>query len=65
VNVRLSYPMGKITRRDVDSWLAQIEHQIQSIMNGRAGELRARLALLQRRVGVWREKLGMGDRDRR
>ena len=63
--VRLDSGMPNVTRGDVDSWLAQIEHQIQSIMNGRTGELRARLALLQRRVGVWREKLGVGDRDRR
>jgi hypothetical protein len=54
----------KITRRDVDSWLAQIEHQIQSIMNGPAGELRARLALLQKRISMWRETLGVVKKDR-
>jgi len=54
----------KITRRDVDSWLAQIEYQIQTIMNGPAGELRAHLALLQKRVSMWREKLGVVKRDR-
>ncbi len=49
----------KVTRRDVDRWLSHVQFEIASILRGPAGELRARLVLLQRRVVRWREKLGM------
>ena len=48
---------SKVTRRDVDGWLAQVQHQIESLLKGPAGELRARLVLLHKRVSGWREKL--------
>lgn len=47
----------KVTRREVDGWLAQVQHQIESLLKGPAGELRARLVLLHKRVSGWREKL--------
>ncbi|UCG86437.1 MAG: hypothetical protein JSW71_21470 [Gemmatimonadota bacterium] len=47
----------KVTRRDVDSWLAQIQHQIETLLRGPAGELRARLVLLHKRVSGWRDLL--------
>ena len=52
----------KITRREVDSWLFKIEHDIRSTLKGPAGELRARLALMLSRVQGWREKLGVKNR---
>ena len=47
----------KVTRRDVDGWLAQIQHQIETLLKGPAGELRARLVLLHKRVSGWRDLL--------
>ena len=49
----------KITRRDIDCWLCKLERDILSCMNGPPGELKARLALVIRRVQSWREKLGV------
>ena len=49
----------KITRREVDSWLVKVETEVQSILKGPTGELRARLVLLERCVACWREKLGV------
>jgi hypothetical protein len=49
----------KLTRREVDGWLAQLQHEIGSILRGPAGELRARLVLMQRRVERWRDRLGL------
>jgi hypothetical protein len=49
----------KLTRREVDGWLAQLQHEIASILRGPAGELRARLVLMQRRVERWRDRVGL------
>ncbi len=49
----------KLTRREVDGWLAQLQHEIGSILRGPAGELGARLVLMQRRVERWRDRLGL------
>jgi hypothetical protein len=53
----LPHVSPKVTRREVDSWLAQIQYQIETLLKGPAGELRARLALLHRRVSSWRDLL--------
>jgi hypothetical protein len=53
---------SKITRTDIDCWLCRLEKDILSSMNGPPGELKARLALLLRRVEGWREKLGVTRR---
>jgi hypothetical protein len=52
----------KITRRDIDCWLCKVERDILSSMNGPPGELKARLALILRRVEGWRDKLGVKGR---
>lgn len=49
----------KLTRREIDSWLSQLQHEIASILRGPAGELRARLVLMQRRVERWRDRIGL------
>ncbi len=65
-------PEYKVTRREVDGWLAQIQYQIGSLLSGPAGELRARMVLLQKRIERWRERLNArqgsgepGDKPRR
>ena len=55
-------PPRGVTRRDVDRWLSHVEIEIGSILRGPAGELRARLVLLQRRIARWRERLGVWRR---
>jgi hypothetical protein len=50
----------KVSRREVDGWLARVEADLHSVLRGPAGELRARLVLLQRQVERWRERLGIG-----
>lgn len=47
--------MGRITRRDVDGWLA--EQRIGSIRNGPPGEIVAWLGLLEQHVGHLRRAL--------
>ena len=47
-----------VTRREVDRWLAEVAHQIRSVLNGPAGEIKARLALIERKIARWRERLG-------
>lgn len=49
----------RITRRVVDSWLLELLHMIRSIVNGPAGDLKARLALVERKIEGWRERLGI------
>ena len=49
--------MPQTTRRDVDRWLAEIEHKIGSIRNGPPGEIVARLGLLEQHVGHLRRIL--------
>jgi hypothetical protein len=49
----------KITRTDIDCWLCRLEKDILSSINGPPGELKARLALVIRRIQSWREKLGV------
>lgn len=62
--MRYRYPLDppnsptKVTRREVDGWLFQIEEEIRSVLRTPMGELRARLVLLQRRVSRWRDRLG-------
>lgn len=46
-----------MTRREVDDWLAHIYHELGAVLRAPAGELRARLVLLQKRVSRWRDKL--------
>jgi len=65
-------PESKVTRREVDSWLAQMEYQIGALLKGPAGELRARMVLLQKRIEGWRDRLNVrqnpgepGDKPRR
>ena len=48
---------SRVTRREVDQWLSQIQREITSVLKGPTGELRARLVLLQRRVARWRDEL--------
>jgi len=60
--MRHRYPLDpppKVTRREVDGWLFQIENEIKAVLRTPMGELRARLILLQRRVSRWRERLGV------
>ena len=52
----------KITRSDIDCWLCKLERDILSTMNGPTGELKARLALMLRRVQGLREKLGVNGK---
>ena len=61
-HMRQRYPLdppSKVTRREVDGWLSQIEQEIKSVLRTPMGELRARLVLLQRRVSRWRDRLGL------
>lgn len=55
-------PPRKVTRRDVDAWLAKFDADIRSAMSGPAGEIKARLALMQHRIRLLRDKLGVQDR---
>jgi len=58
-----SMPAGKtkpkLTRSEVDGWLAQLARQIRSIVGGPAGEMKARLSLIERKIERWRERLGI------
>ncbi len=49
----------KVSRREVDGWLARVEADLSSVLRGPAGELRARLVLLQRQLERWRDRLGI------
>jgi len=49
----------KVSRREVDGWLARVESDLSSVLRGPAGELRARLVLLQRQLERWRDRLGI------
>ena len=49
----------KLTRSEVDGWLAQLGRQIRSIVGGPAGEMKARLSLIERKIERWRERLGI------
>jgi hypothetical protein len=53
----------RVTRREVDRWLSYVQVELASILKGPAGELRARLVLLQRRLARWRDRLGIERRD--
>lgn len=56
-----SMPNGKtqpkLTPSEVDGWLAQLRRQIRSIVSGPAGEMKARLSLIERKIERWRERL--------
>ncbi len=49
--------MGRLTRRDVDGLVAEIQRRIGSIRSGPLGEIMARLGLLERHVGHLRRAL--------
>ena len=49
--------MERITRCDIDSWLAELGQRIGSIRNGPPGEIVARLGLLEQHVGHLRRAL--------
>lgn len=38
-----------------------LQSEIAAILRGPAGELRARLVLMERRITRWRERLGVRD----
>ena len=46
-----------VTRRHVDEWLAELARQIRSILGGPAGEMKARLSIVERKIERWRERL--------
>jgi hypothetical protein len=52
----------RVTRREVDRWLCLLQAEVAAILRGPAGELRARLVLIERRIARWRERLGVQDR---
>lgn len=47
----------KLTRRDVDGWLAEIRHKLDQLVAGSVTEIRGRVALLQRRIEHMRDRL--------
>jgi hypothetical protein len=47
----------KLTRRDIDAWLAEIRHKLDQIVGGPVTEIRGRVALLQRRIEHMRDRL--------
>jgi hypothetical protein len=49
----------RLTRREVDRWLAELAVQIRSVLGGPVGEVKARLSLIERKIERWREQLGL------